>query len=217
MNIDVLKIIESNVKIEDVLVLDILNNKKWRSIFINQYGFFKFCNIETLSVFIKSNYKLEIMNDFKIDLLDLAININFFDKNIYNLIKLDIYKRKNYLLKLTMLDYINTFYKVQSVNRDYILLSNFIYKTSSNNLLIFQSLLNLSINSDSIRKGFLLKLSNKTLEQFYYYRTVNCFIDFQQFKEIENFKEFLINLITNTNNLNLNQKEELLNRIAGEL
>jgi hypothetical protein len=209
MNNNILEILETNEVIDDFNILKVLNDKDLRTIFINQYEYFHKCNQNNLALFLKSNYKIETDNFYKIDLLDLSININFFEHKIYDLIKIDLKKRKSYILKLTMLDYLNTFYKIPVVKREYFLLNNDIYKNTNNKLLSFQSLLNLSIEDDSLKNEILKKLKKENSESFYYYRIINNFVNFEHFNNSKIFKAAVLNIIKTTKNLNLKQKKEL--------
>jgi|GEM_PF-2073611 len=213
--IEILEILSSNREIEDNKVFTILSDKKCRQIFIKQYDFFYRNNQEKIAFFIDSNYNLDTPSDFKVDLLDLAFEINYYSKKIDKLIREELKMRRDYIFKLSALDYLNHFYPFISNKNDYLELSEYLFCNSSNNIVVFQAAINLLPRDNVKYENYLLKrLTKENVAPFLYYRLVDNLISYDQFKSFRDFLNSVLEIIVSTNNLSVNQKQELKGRIV---
>lgn len=209
----ILRLLDSKEVVDDKELILLLKNNKYRSIFITTYKYFNCHNKENIINFINENYHLEIKTNFKIDLLDLASNIDYFSSDIYNLLKIDLFNRRIYLLKLTILDYINEFSDRKEVLNDFYNLSLNLYERTSNNLIKFQALINLSMIDDVKYRDILMNFLSKKILPFYYYRLINNILIFNKTNIDKNYINDITLIIDKTKNLNILQKQELLKRL----
>lgn len=174
------EVIENKISPEQAIKF--LNDKDIRSLFIFEYDYFgEDKNEKTYQDFI--NNSLLTKNTGKIaSSLDLAIMIDYFSPNVLNKITELLNRRITYEVKLSALDYISTFStNIDSV--EYKLINENTLFKSSNQLVRFQSVVNLlPIESEKYSKSIIRRLK-ATKYPAYFYRLINSI---NESNEIEN-------------------------------
>ncbi|WP_299436984.1 hypothetical protein [uncultured Aquimarina sp.] len=197
---DILKLISKGKELEANQIIKLLEDEMIRNYFITNYSCFKSDrNFHIYIDYINVNMKKNISMDHKMELIDLAINIDYYSVKFYDYIIDDLLKRKSYLLKLSILDFMNEFYYKEKVNVNYLNLNKLLSKRTSNNLVKFQTNINLFLAGDLNLKYF--KKVSKTLnkektEPFYFYRylnTINYYSQFLDFSNVIDIEEIISN------------------------
>ena len=141
----ILELLSANKKIEDDFLLEILNEKDYRQIIINQYEYFSSNDKIKLSNYIDVNYNSKVSSNFKSELLDLSCKIGYLSKLVCDSVFIELKERRNYFFKLSALDYLNEFYFEIEDKRVFFELNHFLFRNSYNKLIIFEAAINLLI------------------------------------------------------------------------
>ncbi len=211
---NLLELLSTEEKIEESIILEILNNKEDRSYFLCEYKFFNLNDIKILSGFIEFNLRNQTDNNLKSDLIDLSIILNYYSVCINEIIFKDILLNKRYYYKLSILEYFNTFYYKKEIKSKYLKISYFLFNKSTNHLVVFQAAINLLLKNEIKYVKFILSvLSSDELPSYYYYRLANNLINHNQFDKFFDFRLEFLDIINSTLNLKSKQKNELIKKI----
>lgn len=194
-----------------------LNSPKHRNDFINKYDFWGIDNHsdaykEWIDLQIQTSFHRKPSNALISAILQLSINVNHFNEELFRF-SIGILKDRFYeLTKLSSLEYIffylkNTSYKIESED----LLQNFEKSTKKPSLQI-QSLLNLSLIDFAEYSPSIFIALKEHPYPTYFYRVAN-FCDYFNLDERNFIRIELINLLEQKS-FRSSVKEEIINRIS---
>lgn len=189
-----INIIDSEIKLKSEEVFSFLNSEETRSYLINYYNYFNEVQLNEFKEFINQTLERNLLSSsLKADILDLCVTINYFDDAVYDLVKTLLLEKNNYLLKLSALDYLNSFY-YSIICEDYFFLNEHVNKFTRNPVVKFQTDINLMLlDYNHYSKLVCTLLQREELPSYYYYRMANC-LSLKQFSQME-IKDFLIQTV----------------------
>jgi len=145
-----------------------------RSIFLNEYRYFRNDgNKSTYKDFIsKVLNRKRVDSDLLSDVIYLAIDIKFYSRELLDEISKMLLSKKDYLIRLACLDYLNSFRR--NIDKSvYLRLNQGIFRSSKNTLLRLQSLINLmSLDRDKYFPLLSSILEKETMPTVFY-RLIN--------------------------------------------
>lgn len=147
-------------------LIAILSKPIYRSDFINEYPFFRtdghtkiYQDFIDKTDFRKNNERLD-------DAIVLADSIDYYSIHLLNLIKEILFSKKNFVIKLTCLDYLLSQHE-KIDNSTYIILNNR-YKNNSNEFLNLQANINLLLTENKSEKSILKVLNSAPYPNIFY-------------------------------------------------